>query len=46
MVPLARRTLVHEWRRFLPSTLAVAFSGVLLLVQAALVFGIFGSAAV
>ncbi|HVT33775.1 MAG TPA: ABC transporter permease [Rhodanobacteraceae bacterium] len=46
MVPLARRTLVHEWRRFLPSTLAVAFSGLLLLVQAALVFGIFGSAAV
>ncbi|MFI4970768.1 MAG: ABC transporter permease, partial [Lysobacterales bacterium] len=31
---------------FLPSALAVAFSGLLLLVQAALVFGIFGSAAV
>ncbi|HKE49071.1 MAG TPA: ABC transporter permease, partial [Rhodanobacteraceae bacterium] len=46
MVPLARRTLLHEWRRFLPSTLAVAFSGLLLLVQAALVFGIFSSAAV
>ena len=27
MVPLARRTLLYEWRRFLPSTLAVAFSG-------------------
>ena len=46
MVPLARRTLVHEWRRFLPAMLAVAFSGLLLLVQAALVLGIFGSAAV
>jgi putative ABC transport system permease protein len=46
MVPLARKTLIHEWRRFLPCTLAVAFSGLLLLVQAALVFGIFDSAAV
>lgn len=46
MIPLARRTLLHEWRRFLPSALAVAFSGLLLLVQAALVFGIFESAAV
>jgi len=46
MVPLARKTLLYEWRRFLPSTLAVAFSGLLLLVQAALVFGIFNSAAV
>jgi putative ABC transport system permease protein len=46
MVALARKTLIYEWRRFLPSTLAVAFSGLLLLVQAALVFGIFDSAAV
>ncbi|MEO6968078.1 MAG: ABC transporter permease [Rhodanobacteraceae bacterium] len=46
MVPLARKTLLYEWRRFLPSALAVAFSGLLLLMQAALVFGIFGSAAV
>ena len=46
MVPLARKTLLYEWRRFLPSAIAVAFSGLLLLVQAALVFGIFGSAAV
>ncbi|MBN8728773.1 MAG: ABC transporter permease [Xanthomonadales bacterium] len=46
MVPLARRTLLHEWRRFLPSAVAVAFSGLLLLVQAALVLGIFSSAAV
>ena len=46
MIALARKTLIHEWRRFLPSALAVAFSGLLLLMQAALVFGIFGSAAV
>ncbi|MET0225702.1 MAG: ABC transporter permease, partial [Dokdonella sp.] len=46
MVPLARKTLIYEWRRFLPSALAVAFSGLLLLMQAALVLGIFNSAAV
>lgn len=46
MVPLARKTLLHEWRRFLPSAVAVAFSGLLLLVQAALVLGIFSTAAV
>ncbi len=46
MVPLARKTLIHDWRRFLPSAFAVAFSGLLLLVQAALVLGIFNSSAV
>ncbi len=46
MIPLARKTLLYEWRRFLPSTLAVAFSGLLLLMQAALVLGIFGASAV
>ena len=46
IVPLARKTLLHEWRRFLPAVVAVAFSGLLLVVQAALVLGIFGSAAV
>ncbi|MGH8189906.1 MAG: ABC transporter permease [Rhodanobacteraceae bacterium] len=46
MIPLARKTLIHEWRRFLPAMLAVAFSGLLLLMQASLVFGIFGATAV
>ncbi|MBI3343480.1 MAG: ABC transporter permease [Gammaproteobacteria bacterium] len=46
MVALARKTLVYEWRRFLPAMLAVAFSGLLLLMQFALVLGIFGSASV
>ncbi|KAF1047898.1 FtsX-like permease family protein [Xylophilus sp.] len=46
MIALARKTLVHEWRRFVPAVVAVGFSGLLLAVQAALVLGIFGSAAV
>ena len=33
MVSLARATLRHEWRRFLAAVLAVAFSGLLVLVQ-------------
>ncbi|GAA4336062.1 FtsX-like permease family protein [Pigmentiphaga soli] len=45
MIALARKTLAYEWRRFVPVVLAVGFSGVLLAVQAALVLGIFGSAA-
>lgn len=44
MIALARKTLVHEWRRFLPAVFALGFSGVLLTVQAALVLGIFDSA--
>lgn len=46
MVALARKTLAYEWRKFLPAALAVAFSGCLLLMQAALMFGIFDSASV
>ncbi len=46
MIALARKTLIHEWRRFVPAVFAVGFSCVLLSVQAALVLGIFGSAAV
>lgn len=44
MVALARKTLLHEWRRFLPAVLAVGFAGLLQLLQAALVLGIFSSA--
>ena len=43
---LAGLWLLREWRHFIPSILAVAFSCLLLVVQAALVLGIFGSAAV
>lgn len=46
MVALARKTLIHEWRRFLPAIVAVGFAGLLQLLQAALVLGIFGSASV
>lgn len=46
MVALARKTLLHEWRRFLPAILAVGFAGLLQLLQAALVLGIFSSASV
>jgi putative ABC transport system permease protein len=46
MIPLARKTLVHEWRRFLPAMLTVALSGVLLMMLTALVFGILGASAV
>ena len=45
MIALARKTLRHEWRRFIPAIFAVGFSGLLLAMQAALVLGIFSSAA-
>ena len=46
MVALARKSLLHGWRRFLPACIAVGVAGILLLVQAALLLGIFGSASV
>jgi putative ABC transport system permease protein len=46
MGALARKTLIYEWRRFLPAIVAVGFAGLLQLLQAALVLGIFGSASV
>ncbi|MFC6299771.1 FtsX-like permease family protein [Pseudomonas sp. CCM 7893] len=46
MVALARQTLIHEWRRFLPAMIAVGFAGLLQLLQTALVLGIFSSASV
>lgn len=45
MTSLVRKTLWREWRRFMPAMLAICFTGLLLMVQAALVLGIFGSAA-
>lgn len=41
MMPLALKTLVYDWRRFLPAVVAVAFSGLLVLLQAAIILGIF-----
>ncbi|MDO1584890.1 ABC transporter permease [Rhizobium oryzicola] len=40
MISIARKTLLHDWRRFLPAAVAVAFSGVLMTVQGALLLGI------
>ena len=39
-VPIARKTLIYEWRRFLPAVAAVAFSGLLMTAQGALLLGI------
>lgn len=43
---LARASLRHEWRRFLPALLSVAFAGVLMLVQLGLLMGMFGTVTV
>ncbi len=43
MVSLARSSLIHEWRRYLAAVLAVSFSGLLVLVQVALLLGMFGT---
>jgi putative ABC transport system permease protein len=40
MISIARKSLVFEWRRYMAATMALAFSGLLLLVQAGLLFGI------
>lgn len=39
-ISIARKTLIHEWRRFLPAAVAIAFSGVLMTAQGALLLGI------
>ena len=43
MVSLARATLIYEWRRFLAAILAVSFSGLLVLIQVALLLGMFST---
>lgn len=40
---LARESLRHEWRRYLAAVLALAFSALLVMVQVALLLGLFGS---
>ena len=40
---LARATLLHEWRRFLPGVLSVAFAGVMILVELGLLLGMLGT---
>lgn len=41
MTPLSLKTLLYEWRRFAPAMIAVAFSGLLVLLQAGVILGIF-----
>lgn len=43
MVSLARATLRHDWRGFLPAVLSVGFSGLLIMVQLSLLLGMFGT---
>ncbi|MDB5972575.1 MAG: transporter permease [Hydrocarboniphaga sp.] len=43
---LACSILLHDWRRFVPALLSVAFAGVLMLVQLGLLLGMFGSVTV
>lgn len=43
MVSLARSSLRYDWRRYLAAVLAVSFAGLLMLVQLALLLGLFGS---
>ena len=41
LMALALKSLTYEWRRFLPAVVAVGFSGLLVLLQAAIILGIF-----
>lgn len=42
-VSLARASLVYDWRRYLAAVLALTFAGLLLVVQMALLLGMFGT---
>ena len=43
MVSIARASLVYEWRRYLAALLSVTFAGLLVVVQAGLLHGLFRS---
>lgn len=43
MVSIARASLIFEWRRYLAAVLALTFAGLLVVVQLALLLGLFGS---
>ena len=45
-VSLARSSLIYDWRRYLAAVLAVTFAGLLVLVQLALLLGMFASVSV
>jgi putative ABC transport system permease protein len=43
MLSLARSSLIHEFQRYVPASLAVSFASLLLLLQMALLLGLFGT---
>lgn len=43
MVSIARSSLLFEWHRYLAAVLAVTFAGLLVIVQLALLLGLFGT---
>lgn len=45
-VSLARASLRHEWRRYLAAVLAITFAGLLVMVQVALLLGLFATVSV
>lgn len=45
-VSLARASLIYDWRRYLAAVLAVTFAGLLVLVQLALLLGLFGGVSI
>jgi putative ABC transport system permease protein len=46
MTGIALKTLLFDWRRFAPAAVAVGFSGLLVLLQAGLILGVFSLASV
>ncbi|MDI1365129.1 MAG: hypothetical protein PSX79_09720 [bacterium] len=46
MTSIALKTLLFDWRRFAPAAVAVGFSGLLVLLQAGLILGVFSLAGV
>jgi len=42
-ISLARANLRHDWRRYFAAVLAVAFTGLLIVAQSALLLGLFST---
>lgn len=46
MVSIARSSLIYEWRRYLAAVLAITFAGLLVIIQLALLLGMFATVSV
>lgn len=46
MVSLARASLIYDWRRYAAAVFAITFAGLLVIVQLALLLGLFGTVSV